>query len=82
MLDEFAEYRKKLAEASYELEKISSGNQSNLFGRLNRMIRLNYYDINRFVEWTRFNTLDELLENNRKTMAQLDSLLVEIRQSQ
>ncbi len=79
MLDQFVSYRKKMAEARYVVEKITSGKQGFLFTQLNRQISRNFYDINRFTEWPRFNSIEELLENNRETMKKLETLLLEIK---
>jgi hypothetical protein len=82
MLEQFVTYRKKMAEASYLVEKISSGKQSLLLTRLGRQIRANFYDIHRFTEWSRFNTIEELLEHNRKVMKNLDAIFEEIKMTQ
>ncbi|MBA7482659.1 hypothetical protein ES707_18153 [subsurface metagenome] len=76
------EYRKKMSETAYMLEKMTSGNQGNLFSKLNREIRERFYDINRFSEWPRFQTVEELLENNRNVMKNLDEIMDEIRSEQ
>lgn len=79
MLDQFVSYRKKMAEARYAVEKITSGKQGFLFTQLNRQISRNFYDINRFTEWPQFDSIEELLENNRETMKKLETLLLEIK---
>lgn len=81
MLEQFVEYRQKIAEARHLLESIQTGEEAALFTLLNRSVERNFYDIHSFTEWSRFNTLDELLENNREVMKTLDSLLVEIRKA-
>ena len=73
------EYRKKMADTAFMLEKMSSGNQGNLFSRLNREVRERFYDINKFSEWPRFKTIEELLENNHDVMKNLDEIMDEIR---
>lgn len=70
----FIKYRKAIHETSYLIEQNTSGNQGALFSRLNE-VKSNFYDISRFVEWPRFTSIEELLENDRKAMKQLDDLL-------
>ena len=82
LLEQFAEYRGKIAEARYLLESIHTGEESALYTRLNNSVDLNFYDIHTFTEWSRFSTLDDLLDNNRKVMKTLDTLLIDIRKAQ
>ena len=77
MIEQFEQYRKKSVEAASMIERMNSPRRGELFSGLNG-IRQSFYDIHRFVEWPRFETVDELLENNRNTMKQLDDLLAEI----
>jgi len=82
MLDQFAEYRTKMAEASYAVENSSSGNQGLLFTRLNRDIRAHFYDITSFTDWSQFASIEELLENNRTVMKKLDELIADVKKGQ
>ena len=75
LLDQFMDYRKKMTDAMYLVERMETGNQALLFTRLSRGIRQNFYDIERFSEWPRFNTLDELVEHNREVLKNLNAVL-------
>jgi len=77
MLDLFTEYRKKIAIARYEIEKLSPEKQGNIFTRFDRAAD-SFYDISRFTEWSRFHSLEELLEANKKAMEALNGMLGEI----
>jgi hypothetical protein len=73
----FIQYRKTINEAAYLIEN-NTGNQGALFSRLNE-IKTNFYDITRFVEWPRFSSIEDLLENDYKSMKQLDDFLIQIK---
>lgn len=73
-------YRKKMAEAFWLVEGLKSPRQGAFFSELNK-VRQSFFDIHRFVEWPQFKTMDELLANNRKAMAELEPLLLEIRKN-
>ncbi|MBN1295109.1 MAG: alkaline phosphatase family protein [Candidatus Latescibacteria bacterium] len=77
LLDQFIDYRRKMTEAMYAVERIPAGNQAVLFTRLSRGIRQNFYDIERFSEWPRFDSLDELVQHNSKVLKNLDIVLSE-----
>jgi len=72
------EYRKKVSEAGFRLESLSSGKQGYLFSRLNSGVRDEFYDIGKFSEWSRFQSLDELLAHDRGVMKVLDEILGEL----
>ncbi|MCK4345144.1 MAG: sulfatase-like hydrolase/transferase [Bacteroidales bacterium] len=77
MLEQFKEYRKKKAQAIGALEASSSSQVGRLYSEMNN-IDQNFYDIHRFLEWPRFRTVEELLENNSKVLTELDRFLSEI----
>jgi len=77
MLEQFEEYRKKMAQAMSALEASSSSQFGRLYTEINK-IDQNFYDIHRFLEWQQFKTLEEMLDHNDTVMNQLDSLLSEI----
>ena len=78
MLEEFVEFRKKTAEASYRLEQMPEARSGLLFSQFGRICQ-KYYDIHRFVEWPRFATIEELLEHNSGVMTELDKFMEEVR---
>jgi hypothetical protein len=69
----FSEYRKLVAEATCALQHLTSLRRGSLHYRLDR-IRQNFYDMNRFTEWPRFRTVEELLANNRAELERLREL--------
>jgi hypothetical protein len=75
--EQFQKYREGSAEAAWRIERMSSPRRGELFSRLNEA-RQGFYDIHRFVEWPRFNTVDAILDNNRAAMKKLDDLLADI----
>jgi hypothetical protein len=78
-LDElFIEYREKMADVSYKLETINSGKQGYFFSQLNREVRERFYDINKFSEWPRFDSLEAILEHDRTVMKMMDDVIKEI----
>ncbi len=78
LLYQIMDYRKRMTDAMYKVENLSSPRRGFLFTRLSREIRENFYGIERFSEWPRFNTLDELVEHNRKVMERLNTIIEEI----
>lgn len=78
MLDQFEEFRVKEAESSFRLTKLASPEITRLQRDLGN-IKMDFYGIDRFVEWPRFGQLENLLENNQKALTRLASLLEEIR---
>ena len=78
LLGQFVEYRKKMTDAMYTVERMSSGKRGLLFTRLSRGVSENFYDIERFSAWPRFDSLDELVENNRQVLENLDTIAKEI----
>lgn len=79
MDESFVEYRQKVTEAAWRIENLQPGGRQALLYSSLGSIRQSYYDINRFVEWPRFATMEELLANNKSVMARLDALLADVR---
>ncbi len=77
MLEQFEEYRNKEAQASLALASTVSGQLARFYRDFNR-IKKDFYDIDKFSEWPRFKTVEELLINNREVLDRLDRLLEEI----
>jgi len=78
MLDQFEEFRVKEAESSFRLVKLTSSEISRLQRDLGN-IKMDFYGIEKFVEWPRFGRLENLLENNQRAINRLAGLLEEIR---
>jgi len=79
MLDQFAEYRTKLTGAKSLVESVDSGIRARYFTLLDRRIEQDFFDITKFTEWTRFRSLEELLDHNGEVLNRLDGLLAELR---
>lgn len=75
----FIEYREKMSEAQWLVERAPVEEQGVMFTSLDREIRENFFHIRRFSEWPRFSTMEELVIHNRSVLSRLDSLLSEIR---
>jgi hypothetical protein len=78
MLDQFEEFRVKESESSFRLTTLASPEISRLQRDLGN-IKMDFYGIDKFVEWPRFGQLENLLENNQKVLTRLAGLLEEIR---
>jgi hypothetical protein len=78
MLDQFERYRSEDAETSYRLAQYEGPETSRLYRDYGN-IAMNFYGIEKFVEWPKFERLDGLLDNNRKALDQLTGFLEEIR---
>ena len=78
MLGQFVAYRRKMVDTEYLLERVQSNKQGLMFARLNGGIREQFYGIDKFSEWPRFNSIEELLEQNATTLENLDKLTDEI----
>ena len=71
---QFAEYRKKKNEVLHKIENLNSVGNGGYFSTFNNDIEANFYDISKFSEWTKFNSIDALLENNGNVLKELDKL--------
>ena len=78
MLDQFEQYRTREAEASFRLAQYKGPEVSRLYRDLGN-IAMNFYGIDKFIEWPKFKRLDDLLENNRKALDQVTRFLEESR---
>jgi hypothetical protein len=78
MLDQFEEFRVKEAEVSFRLTNLVSPEISRLYRDFGN-IKMDFYGIDKFIEWPKFKRLEDLLENNRKAVDQMSSFLDEIR---
>ena len=72
--EQLLEYQKLVVDVAYAIQQLSSPQRGSFYYRLD-MIKQNFYDISRFTEWARFNSLDELLANNRTELERLNELL-------
>lgn len=78
MLDQFEQYRTKEAEASFRLSQYAGPEISRLYRDFGN-IKMNFYGIEKFIEWPKLKRLEDLLENNAKTLDQMTRFLEEIR---
>jgi hypothetical protein len=78
MLDQFEQFRVKEAEASSRLANLVSPEISRLYRDFGN-IKMDFYGIEKFIEWPKFKRLEDLLENNHKALDRMSSLLDEIR---
>jgi hypothetical protein len=78
LLDQFETFRLEESEASFRLTKLVSPELSRLYRDLGN-IKMDFYGIDKFIEWPRFGRLEALLENNRKALDRLHILLEEVR---
>ncbi len=78
MIDQFEEFRIKEAESAFRLATLTSPEISRLQRDLGN-IKMDFYGIEKFVEWPKFGQLESLLENNQRAISRLNNLLEEIR---
>lgn len=78
MLDQFEQYRSTEAEVSFRLAQYRGPEVSRLYRDFGN-IAMNFYGIEKFVEWPKYKRLEALLENNRKALDQVTAFLEEIR---
>jgi hypothetical protein len=78
MIDQFEEFRVKEAESAFRLATLTSPEISRLQRDLGN-INMDFYGIEKFVEWPKFGQLESLLENNRRVISRLDKFIEEIR---
>lgn len=80
LLEQFEEFRLKAAEASFRLVKLESAEISRLYREFGNL-KSGFYGIQRFVEWSRFKTAEELWKNNDEALSRLNGFLEELRHS-
>lgn len=78
MLDQFEQYRTKEAEVAFRLAQYAGPEISRLYRDFGN-IKMNFYGIDKFIEWPKFKRLEVLLENNAKSLDQMTRFLEEIR---
>ncbi|OGD21915.1 MAG: hypothetical protein A2W03_11065 [Candidatus Aminicenantes bacterium RBG_16_63_16] len=70
MNGQFRDFRAMKAAVAELLERSDSPAKGLLYSRFNNIVR-NFYGIERFIEWPRFKTVDELVEQNGKALKDL-----------
>lgn len=70
---QFRDFRVLKAELDVALARSESPAKGWLYGRLNAIVR-NFYGVERFVEWPRFKTVEELVEQNGRALNDLRAL--------
>ncbi len=80
MLEQFEAYRVQTAEASWSLAHLESPEISRLYTEFENR-RLDFYGIDRFTEWGRFKSTEELLENNGKALLAMGKFLEDVRKT-
>ena len=78
MLEQFKKFRQLTSEANHILENLVESPDSLFFRDLDNL-QQEFFDVQKFVRWPEFGTLDELISHNRRILSQLDVLLSDIR---
>lgn len=75
----FLEYQNKLLEFYNLIGKVPAGRQQYLLTQLRWEVLEKFYDINRFPEWPEFNSVKELLDNNRQVLDKLKGIINDLK---
>jgi len=78
MLEQFETWRVQTAEASWALVRSKSPEISRLYREFGN-IKMDFYGIEKFTEWVRFKSIEELLDHNEKILNRMRDFLVDIR---
>lgn len=80
MNGQFRDFRAMKAALADMLEHTDSPATGLLYTRFDSIVR-NFYGIERFIEWSRFKTIPELVEQNAKALEELQSFSLEVKRA-
>ena len=81
LVSQLTKYRSLLPAALRDAQELPQGQRALAIVRVNGLVREQFYDEYRFVEWPRFQTLEELVNHNGRILRQLQQLVEEFEAS-